>query len=49
MTNRQSLLPRGLWQRICIKVSVGAPPITRREATGKEKEKTTKNEKGDHL
>lgn len=49
MTIRQAFSTNGFWQRICIKVSVGAPPVTRREAPGKEKEKTTKNEKGDHL
>ena len=48
MTIRQAFFTNGFWQRVCIKVSVGAPPVTRREAPGKEKE-NNKNEKGDHL
>lgn len=48
MTIRQIFPTDRRWQRVCIKVSVGAPPVTRREAPDKEKE-NNKNEKGDHL
>lgn len=48
MTIRQAFPTNGFWQRVCIKVSVSAPPVTRREAPDKEKE-NNKNEKGDHL
>ena len=45
MTIRQAFLTNGFWQRVCIKVSVGAPPVTRREAPGKEKEKQQERER----
>lgn len=45
MTIRQAFSTNGFWQRVCIKVSVGAPPVTRREAPGKEKEKQQERER----
>ena len=45
MTNRQVFPTDRRWQRVCIKVSVGAPPVTRREAPGKEKEKQQERER----
>ena len=45
MTIRQTFSTNGFWQRVCIKVSVGAPPVTRREAPGKEKEKQQERER----
>ncbi len=45
MTIRQAFPTNGFWQRVCIKVSVGAPPVTRREAPGKEKEKQQERER----
>jgi ATP-dependent Clp protease ATP-binding subunit ClpB len=45
MTIRQAFSTNGFWQRVCIKVSVGAPPVTRREASGKEKEKQQERER----
>ena len=45
MTIRQIFPTDRRWQRVCIKVSVGAPPVTRREASGKEKEKQQERER----
>ena len=45
MTIRQVFPTDRRWQRVCIKVSVGAPPVTRREAPGKEKEKQQERER----
>ena len=45
MTIRQIFPTDRRWQRVCIKVSVGAPPVTRREAPGKEKEKQQERER----
>ena len=45
MTIRQAFPTNGFWQRVCIKVSVGAPPVTRREAPDKEKEKQQERER----
>ena len=45
MTIRQFFPTDRRWQRVCIKVSVGAPPVTRREASGKEKEKQQERER----
>ena len=45
MTIRQVFPTDRRWQRVCIKVSVGAPPVTRWEAPGKEKEKQQERER----
>ena len=45
MTIRQAFPTNGFWQRVCIKVSVSAPPVTRREAPDKEKEKQQERER----
>ena len=45
MTIRQIFPTDRRWQRVCIKVSVSAPPVTRREAPGKEKEKQQERER----
>ena len=45
MTIRQVFPTNGFWQRVCIKVSVSAPPVTRREAPDKEKEKQQERER----
>ena len=45
MTIRQVFPTNGFWQRVCIKVSVSASPVTRREAPDKEKEKQQERER----